>query len=161
MVAAREKALRLARAAQEREAVLLNLAEEYFLLTDEADAVRESAKSKGDALVEAAKVKAAQLATDAEAEVRALQEKAPLVVGRMLETGAARADVASRLDLSVSTVRKIDIERGDSGGEASSGQPEAVAAPEPLSPVRDGSEVEHSWDETTGDVRTHEPVPVG
>lgn len=162
-MAAREKALRLARAAQQREAALLDLAEEYFVLTDEADAVRESAKSKGAALVEAAKAKAAQLVADADIEAKARLEKAPEVVARMLATGATRADVAERLDLSVSTVRKIDVEKARPTVETSpAGQgSEEEQAAEVGAPVFDDGERFAQWQDRAEHDTSREPVPVG
>jgi hypothetical protein len=164
-VAAREKARSLARAAQEREAVLLSLAEEYFVLTGEAEALRDEAADKGARLIEAAKVKAAELAAVAGTEAAVRLGRTPEVVARMLETGASRADVAARLELSVSTVRKIDIDRtgavapADQSDDASGDSGPAEAWAEHSDEREHREDVSGSGNQEHGVLR--EPVPVG
>lgn len=107
LVAARAKAQELARAAQEREAKLIDLAAEYFLEIANVDAVKEDAAVKGRELIEAAKTKAKELNVKAATDSTQHLADSEAMIGKMLETGASREDVAARLGLGLAVVRKV------------------------------------------------------
>ena len=111
LVAARAKAQELARAVQEREAKLIELAADYFLEIANVDAVKEDAAAKGRGLVEAAKAKAKELSAKATADSTQHLAESENVIGKMLDTGASKEDVAARLELGVAAVRKIAKKR--------------------------------------------------
>lgn len=111
LVAARAKAQELARAAQEREAKLIDLAAEYFLEIANVDAVKEDAAAKGRELVEAAKAKAKELSAKAATDSTQHLADSEAMIGKMLETGASREDVAARLGLGLAVVRKVAKKR--------------------------------------------------
>lgn len=111
LVAARAKAQELARAAQEREAKLIDLAADYFLEIANVDAVKEDAAAKGRELVEAAKARAKELSAKAAAESTQHLADSENVIGKMLDTGASKEDVAARLELGVAVVRKVARKR--------------------------------------------------
>ena len=111
LVAARAKAQELARAVQEREAKLIELAADYFLEIANVDAVKEDAATKGRELVEAAKAKAKELSAKATADSTQHLADSENVIGKMLDTGASKEDVAARLELGLAAVRKIAKKR--------------------------------------------------
>ena len=111
LVAARAKAQELARAVQEREATLIELAADYFLEIANVDAVKEDAATKGRELVEAAKAKAKELSAKATADSTQHLADSENVIGKMLDTGASKEDVAARLELGVGAVRKVAKKR--------------------------------------------------
>ncbi|POH72179.1 hypothetical protein [Arthrobacter glacialis] len=124
--AARSKAAELARAAQSREAELLRLAGEYFIEKGEAGAVEADAKAKGLELIEAAKKRAQDLEADAFFAAAEHEVNANAVLVKMLATGASIEDVASRVELSAGSVRKIKKASTDKApkGEAVAEVPE-------------------------------------
>ena len=111
LVAARAKAQELARAVQEREAKRIDLTADYFLEIANVDAVKEDAAAKGRGLVEAAKAKAKELSAKATADSTQHLAESENVIGKMLDTGASKEDVAARLELGVAAVRKIAKKR--------------------------------------------------
>lgn len=111
LVAARAKAQELARAAQEREAKLIDLAADYFLEIANVDAVKEDAAAKGRELIEAAKAKAKELSAKAATDSTQHLEDSEIAIGKMLDTGASKEDVAARLGLGLAVVRKVAKKR--------------------------------------------------
>lgn len=94
LVEARRKARELAKAQQERHEKLLSLAEDFFVVSDDADNV-----------VSAAREAAALMIRDAEAHSATKRTEALKHVAAMVETGASVSDVAARLDISPAAVR--------------------------------------------------------
>ena len=107
LVAARAKAQELARTAKERDAKLIDLAADYFVEIANVDAVKEDAAVKGRALVEAAKTKAKELSAKAATASTQHLAKSENVIGKMLDIGASKEDVAARLELGLADVRKV------------------------------------------------------
>lgn len=116
LVEARRKARELATAQQERHEKLLTLAEEFFVVSDEADTA-----------VSAAREAAARLIQEAEAHSAAKRVEAQKHVSAMVETGASVSDVASRLDISAAAVRAAVKASGPVKG-SSDDQHEATSA---------------------------------
>lgn len=111
LVAARAKAQELARTVQEREAKLIDLAADYFLEIANVDAVKDDAAAKGRELVEAAKAKAKELSAKAATDSTQHLAESENVIGKMLDTGASKEDVAARLELGLAAVRKVAKKR--------------------------------------------------
>ncbi|WP_227471761.1 hypothetical protein [Paenarthrobacter sp. YJN-5] len=95
-LAAREKARAKAREMTERHERLIEMAAEFFEQQEQAEQVRAEAQQKADAIL-------AKAETDAEAAVLGSAR----TVRAMLDSGAARTDVAARLGLSGAEVKRL------------------------------------------------------
>ncbi|WP_267785001.1 hypothetical protein [Paenarthrobacter ureafaciens] len=95
-LAAREKARAKAREMTERHERLIEMAAEFFEQQEQADQVRAEAQRKADAIL-------ARAETDAEAAVLGSAR----TVKAMLDSGAAKSDVAARLGLSGAEVKRL------------------------------------------------------
>ncbi len=94
LVQARQRARELATAQQERHEKLLQLAETFFVASDDADSVVTEAKEEAARLIRAAEEKS-----------ETKRAEARKVVAAMVDTGASVADVAARLGMTVAAVR--------------------------------------------------------
>ncbi|WP_144663194.1 hypothetical protein [Paenarthrobacter nicotinovorans] len=95
-LAAREKARAKAREMTERHERLIEMAAEFFEQQEQAEQVRAEAQQKADAIL-------AKAETDAEAAVLGSAR----TVKAMLDSGAAKSDVAARLGLSGAEVKRL------------------------------------------------------
>ncbi|AOY74417.1 hypothetical protein ARZXY2_4918 (plasmid) [Arthrobacter sp. ZXY-2] len=95
-LAAREKARAKAREMTERHERLIEMAAEFFEQQEQAEQVRAEAQQKADAIL-------AKAETDAEAAVFGSAR----AVKAMLDSGAAKSDVAARLGLSGAEVKRL------------------------------------------------------
>ncbi|WP_353748068.1 MULTISPECIES: hypothetical protein [unclassified Paenarthrobacter] len=95
-LAAREKARAKAREMTERHERLIEMAAEFFEQQEQAEQVRSEAQQKADAIL-------AKAETDAEAAVLGSAR----TVKAMLDSGAAKSDVAARLGLSGAEVKRL------------------------------------------------------
>lgn len=98
---ARKKALEAAKAFQEREERLLALAEDFFQL-EESSGVAAIDKKIEDYLAKIEQLKQERV----QAEKSSEGEQAN-VIARFKDEGVNNSEIASRLDLSTATVRKI------------------------------------------------------
>lgn len=100
-ISARKKALEAARAFQEREERLLSLAEDFFkIFESNGSSAIEKKIVEHEAKIEELREQLVQVEKDSEVE----QAK---VIARFKEEGVNNSEIASRLDLSTSAVRKI------------------------------------------------------
>lgn len=98
---ARKKALEAAKAFQEREERLLTLAEDFFTIFESnGSAAIEKKIAEHEAKIEELREQLAQVEKDSKVE----QAKA---IARFKEEGVNNSEIASRLNLSTSDVRKL------------------------------------------------------
>lgn len=98
---ARKKALEAAKAFQEREERLLALAEDFFQL-EESSGVAAIDKKIEDYLAKIEQLKEERVQIEKDSEVE--QAK---VIARFKDEGVNNSEIASRLDISTSDVRKL------------------------------------------------------
>jgi len=120
-ITAREQARERAATYAARERELVQLAEAFFLADGEAEDVLEAAETRIAAIRE-----------QADRDVATTRAKAAAVAEEMLATGAPIAQVADRLGMSVTELRRVRAAAGTNAGEGTGVAPDADAVGDDL-----------------------------